>query len=126
MVMKILLIDDDPRVLRGMARHLRQHGNTVYESTGWTPGIPALLGSLDVVVTDWNMPGANGLDILKECKRLAPDLPVIIFTAADLRESISEAAEAGAHCWVVKPNTDQLLVDLWFLKAAQEHARKVA
>jgi two-component system chemotaxis response regulator CheY len=68
-------------------------------------------GNIDFLVTDWNMPGMPGLDLLKAVRadpKLAK-LPVLLVTAEAKREQIVEAAQAGVNGYVVKPFTAQTL-----------------
>ena len=64
-------------------------------------------GDFDFVVTDWNMPGMQGIDLLKEIRKddnLA-HLPVLMVTAEAKREQIIMAAQAGVNGYIVKPFT---------------------
>jgi two-component system chemotaxis response regulator CheY len=68
-------------------------------------------GSFDFLITDWNMPGMAGLDLLKAVRadaRIAK-LPVLMLTAEAKREQIIEAAQAGVSGYVIKPFTVQTL-----------------
>ena len=64
-------------------------------------------GSFDFLITDWNMPGMQGIDLLKAVR--ADDklkgLPVLMVTAESKRDQIVEAAQAGVNGYVVKPFT---------------------
>jgi two-component system chemotaxis response regulator CheY len=64
-------------------------------------------GSYDFLVSDWNMPGMTGIDLLRAVRsdeNLA-NLPVLMVTAESKREQIIEAAQAGVNGYVVKPFT---------------------
>ena len=64
-------------------------------------------GGFDFLITDWNMPGMPGLDLLKAVRadeKLAK-LPVLMLTAEAKREQIVEAAQAGVNGYVIKPFT---------------------
>jgi len=68
-------------------------------------------GDFDFLVTDWNMPGMTGLDLLKhvrEDERLKT-LPVLMVTAEAKRDQIVAAAQAGVNGYVVKPFTAAVL-----------------
>ena len=68
-------------------------------------------GDFDFLITDWNMPGMPGLDLLKAVRadpKLAK-LPVLMVTAEAKREQIVEAAQAGVSGYVIKPFTAQTL-----------------
>lgn len=68
-------------------------------------------GNFDFLITDWNMPGMSGIDLLTYVR--ADDrikhLPVLIVTAEAKREQIIKAAQAGVNGYVIKPFTAQVL-----------------
>ncbi|HNI64647.1 MAG TPA: response regulator, partial [Pseudomonadales bacterium] len=71
-------------------------------------GLPMLQkGNYDFLVTDWNMPGMTGLDLLKAVRadERLKNLPILMVTAEAKREQIIEAAQAGVSGYVVKPFT---------------------
>lgn len=107
--MKILIVDDFSTMRRIIKNLLRDLGftNTDEADDGQT-ALPKLeAGGFDFLVTDWNMPGMQGIDLLKAV-RANPDLkelPVLMVTAESKREQIVEAAQAGVNGYVVKPFT---------------------
>ncbi len=107
--MKILIVDDFSTMRRIIKNLLRDLGftNTDEADDGQT-ALPKLeAGGFDFLVTDWNMPGMQGIDLLKAV-RADPnlkDLPVLMVTAESKREQIIEAAQAGVNGYVVKPFT---------------------
>jgi len=64
-------------------------------------------GKFDFLVTDWNMPGMTGIELLKEVRKTSEiaDIPVLMVTAEQKREQIVEAAQAGVNGYIVKPFT---------------------
>ncbi|MCP3851132.1 MAG: response regulator [Gammaproteobacteria bacterium] len=107
--MKILIVDDFSTMRRIIKNLLRDLGftNTVEADDGNT-ALPILnAGGIDFLVTDWNMPGMQGIDLLKHVR--ADDklstLPVLMVTAEQKREQIIEAAQAGVNGYIVKPFT---------------------
>jgi len=107
--MKILIVDDFSTMRRIIKNLLRDLGfvNAVEADDGQT-ALPILQsGGIDFLVTDWNMPGMTGLDLLKAVRadsNLA-NLPVLLVTAEAKREQIVEAAQAGVNGYVIKPFT---------------------
>jgi len=107
--MKILIVDDFSTMRRIIKNLLRDLGftNTDEADDGQT-ALPKLeAGGFDFLVTDWNMPGMQGIDLLKAV-RAHPDLkelPVLMVTAESKREQIIEAAQAGVNGYIVKPFT---------------------
>jgi two-component system chemotaxis response regulator CheY len=83
-----------------------------HEADDGNTALPMLKsGDFDFLVTDWNMPGMTGIDLLKEIRadnQLA-SLPTLMVTAEAKRDQIIEAAQAGVNGYVVKPFTAQVL-----------------
>ena len=113
--MKILIVDDFSTMRRIIKNLLRDLGftNTSEADDGLT-ALPMLQsGAFDFLVTDWNVPGMTGIDLLRQVRaddRLK-SLPVLMVTAEAKREQIIEAAQAGVNGYVVKPFTAQALKD---------------
>ncbi len=107
--MKILVVDDFSTMRRIIKNFLRDLGfNDTHEADDGNSALPVLRsGSFDFLITDWNMPGMTGIDLLKAVRAdtgLAR-LPVLMVTAESKREQIIEAAQAGVNGYVVKPFT---------------------
>jgi two-component system chemotaxis response regulator CheY len=64
-------------------------------------------GGFDLLITDWNMPGMPGIELLKTVRadEALSSLPVLMVTAESKRDQIVEAAQAGVNAYVVKPFT---------------------
>jgi len=107
--MKILVVDDFSTMRRIIKNLLRDLGftNTSDADDGQT-ALPMLKGgSYDFLVTDWNMPGMTGIELLKAV-RADPEMasmPVLMVTAEQKKEQIIEAAQAGVNGYIVKPFT---------------------
>jgi two-component system chemotaxis response regulator CheY len=107
--MKILIVDDFSTMRRIIKNLLRDLGyNNTQEADDGSTALPMLQrGDFDFVVTDWNMPGMQGIDLLRAIR--ADDslkhLPVLMVTAEAKREQIIAAAQAGVNGYVVKPFT---------------------
>ncbi|WP_249583851.1 chemotaxis response regulator CheY [Pseudomonas viridiflava] len=111
--MKILIVDDFSTMRRIIKNLLRDLGftNTSEADDGLT-ALPMLQsGGFDFLVTDWNMPGMSGIDLLRQVRQdeRLKSLPVLMVTAEAKREQIIEAAQAGVNGYVVKPFTAQAL-----------------
>lgn len=107
--MKILIVDDFSTMRRIIKNLLRDLGfNNAQEADDGNTALPMLQnGNFDFLVTDWNMPGMSGIDLLKAVRadtRLA-SVPVLMVTAESNREQIIEAAQAGVNGYIVKPFT---------------------
>lgn len=107
--MKILIVDDFSTMRRIIKNLLRDLGFTnTHEADDGLTALPMLQsGNFDFLVSDWNMPGMTGIDLLKAVRadpKLA-SLPVLMVTAETKREQIIMAAEAGVNGYVIKPFT---------------------
>jgi two-component system chemotaxis response regulator CheY len=107
--MKILVVDDFSTMRRIIKNLLRDLGytNTAEADDGKT-ALPMLQsGGFDFLVTDWNMPGMTGIDLLKAVRadEKLKSLPVLMVTAEAKRDQIIEAAQSGVNGYVVKPFT---------------------
>ncbi|MBV1877970.1 MAG: chemotaxis response regulator CheY [Pseudomonadales bacterium] len=107
--MKILIVDDFSTMRRIIKNLLRDLGYTnTSEADDGKTALPMLqAGSFDFLVTDWNMPGMTGIDLLKAVRadQKLIELPVLMVTAEAKRDQIVEAAQAGVNGYVVKPFT---------------------
>lgn len=107
--MKILVVDDFSTMRRIIKNLLKDLGFTsIQEADDGNTALPMLQqGDFDFVVTDWNMPGMQGIDLLRAIR--ADDnlkhLPVLMVTAEAKKEQIVAAAQAGVNGYVVKPFT---------------------
>jgi two-component system, chemotaxis family, chemotaxis protein CheY len=111
--MKILIVDDFSTMRRIIKNLLRDLGFTnTDEADDGQSALPMLqTGRFDFLVTDWNMPGMTGIDLLKAVRAESKiaTLPVLMVTAEAKREQIIEAAQAGVNGYVVKPFTAAVL-----------------
>lgn len=107
--MKILVVDDFPTMRRIIRSLLKELGfNNVDEAEDGQEGLAKVNGGgFEFVVSDWNMPNLNGLDMLKQIRANAATstLPVLMVTAEAKKENIVAAAQAGANGYIVKPFT---------------------
>ncbi len=111
--MKILIVDDFSTMRRIIKNLLRDLGFTnTQEADDGSTALPMLKkGGFDFLVTDWNMPGMTGIELL-QAVRADPELsslPVLMVTAEAKREQIIRAAEAGVNGYIVKPFTANTL-----------------
>jgi two-component system chemotaxis response regulator CheY len=111
--MKILIVDDFStmrRIIKGLLHELGF--NNVEESDDGINALPMLkANNYDFLITDWNMPGMTGIDLLKAVRADGKigKLPILMVTAEAKREQIVEAAQCGVNGYVVKPFTANTL-----------------
>jgi two-component system, chemotaxis family, chemotaxis protein CheY len=107
--MKFLVVDDFSTMRRIVKNLLNDLGYAhVTEADDGTSALPMLKnGDFDFLITDWNMPGMPGLELLKAVRSDArlSKMPVLMLTAEAKREQIIEAAQAGVNGYVIKPFT---------------------
>jgi two-component system, chemotaxis family, chemotaxis protein CheY len=110
---RFLVVDDFSTMRRIIKNFLNDLGYTsIAEADDGKTALPVLkAGDVDFLITDWNMPGMPGLELLKEVRGdpATKKLPVLMVTAEAKREQIVEAAQAGVNGYVVKPFTAQTL-----------------
>ncbi len=107
--LKFLVVDDFSTMRRIVKNLLHDLGyQNVTEADDGKTALPMLQdGHYDFLITDWNMPGMPGIDLLQAVRsdqKLAK-LPVLMLTAEAKREQIVRAAQAGVNGYVIKPFT---------------------
>jgi two-component system chemotaxis response regulator CheY len=107
--LKFLVVDDFSTMRRIVKNLLQELGySDITEADDGNTALPLLkAGSFDILITDWNMPGMAGLDLLKAVRadEKLSKMPVLMLTAEAKREQIVEAAQAGVSGYVIKPFT---------------------
>jgi len=122
---RILMVDDEERVLEAMRRNLRTH----FDITTTTSGAEAVdilehKGPFAVLVSDLRMPGTGGLAVLRQARKSAPDTARVLLTGkADLESAIAIVNEGAIFRFVTKPCPPDLLLKT--LEAAVEQNRLV-
>ena len=100
----ILLVDDEPTIVRGFARILTAAGFSVQVAhDGREAAELARTKSFDVIVSDIAMPEMNGLQLLRSVREHDLDVPVILMTGGPAVESAVQAMEYGALRYLIKP-----------------------
>lgn len=112
--MKILLVDDHTILLDGIASLLRQEDDlTVIGKVGSAEDALAFLktNQPDLVITDYNMPGMDGLSLLHTVKRLFPQTKIILLSMHDEVHLVKEILKAGVDGYVLKKDTHKELLN---------------
>ncbi|MET0026912.1 MAG: response regulator [Candidatus Thiodiazotropha sp.] len=111
---QVLLVDDSTTILLSMGDILAKAGFNVEKASNGKEALSKLQGGLkpNLVITDLNMPMMNGLDLIKEARKL-PGMrftPILMLTTESQLSMREEGKKAGATGWLVKPvQPDQLL-----------------
>lgn len=119
-VCRVLLVDDDERLLRVLARGLRQAGLDVAVASDGPAALAELhaaarsgaeggAATFDVVVSDVGMPGMSGVELLRAVRQIDTELPVILCTGAPSLETATGALEHGALQYFAKPVAIEVL-----------------
>jgi len=107
---QLLLIDDEPDILRVLSRSLRVDGFDVITAQSGEEGLDRFRGEAPpIVLTDIKMPGMDGIEVLKRIKKESPDTEVIIITGHGDIENAIEALKYGASDFINKPVRDDAL-----------------
>lgn len=111
--MKFLVVDDSPTMRRIVINALRQFNwNEVVEAKDGLEALEHLnVGSFDFVITDWNMPNMNGLELTQQIRSIdtISHLPILMVTTRGQKADIIEALKARVNNYMVKPFTPQAL-----------------
>jgi two-component system chemotaxis response regulator CheY len=112
--LKFLVVDDSPTMRRIVFNTLKRLGyNDIEEAEHGADGLEKLktVEGINFVVTDWNMPGMDGLQLV-QCIHSAHEfskLPILMVTTRSVKEDIIEAMKSGVNNYVVKPFTPEVL-----------------
>ncbi len=113
--MSIMVVDDSSVMRKIVMRSIRQAGYGDHEVEQAEDGVDALAkikaSSPDVVLSDWNMPNMNGLELLKALRAESINVPFGFVTSESTGEQRSLAVEAGANFLLSKPFTADDLAD---------------
>jgi two-component system, chemotaxis family, chemotaxis protein CheY len=111
--MKFLVVDDSPTMRRIVTNALREIGYEDVEEAG--DGEEALktlnADSFDFLVTDWNMPNMNGLELTQTVRQHETyhEMPILMVTTRGMKEDVVAAMQAKVNNYVVKPFTPEVL-----------------
>lgn len=111
----ILLVDDSATILLSISGILSKAGYAVDKAASAAEGLAKFKGGakVDLLITDLNMPGMNGIEFIREVRKLPSHrfMPILFLTTESQQEKRTEAKAAGASGWLVKPATAEGLLD---------------
>jgi len=118
----VLVVDDEPNYLVVLSELLKDEGFEVFTAADGAAALEVIRAvDLDIVVTDMQMPGMNGLQLLNKIKEKDENLPVVVITAFAEVDKAVQAMQAGAFNYLAKPfSNDELIITL--KKAAQHYS----
>ncbi len=116
----ILLIDDEPAQITSIKSFLTRRNYQVYTANSGKEGLNIVKEqSIDLVFTDFRMPDITGLEVVREIKRINPDIPVVVITAFSQTEDAVNVMKEGAYDYLSKPvDLDELEL---LVQKAKEH-----
>jgi len=115
----ILIVDDDPLILKTLSSHFTSSGYEVLTAADGREGLQKYTDAMpDLVILDIRLPDVDGLEALKRIRGINPKALVVIITAFDDMKTTVEAIKSGAFEYLVKP-LDFLELDLTINKAFQ-------
>ena len=120
--MRILVIEDEPRILEFLSRGLQAEGFVVDGAGDGPAGLArAITGQYDLVVLDLLLPKLSGLEVLRQVQKQRPELPVLIVSARSDLPTKLRGFELGACDYIAKPfSFEELLARVWAqLRSAQ-------
>jgi len=102
--MRVLLIEDNERLVAALAQGLQEEGiEVVSAEEGGAALERAARGDLDLIVLDLGLPDRDGMDVLRELRSGQPHVPVLVLTARDAVEARVQALDLGADDYLLKP-----------------------
>ncbi|MFB6272782.1 MAG: response regulator [Salinibacter sp.] len=111
--MKFLIVDDSPTMLRIIRNALKEIGyEDIEEAEDGQDAMEKLEGtSPDFVITDWNMPKMNGVDLAKNIRNHPQyaRLPILMITTRGMKEDVKTAMKAEVNNYIVKPFEPEVL-----------------
>ena len=124
----ILIVDDEPDLLELLCIDIKMEGYQVLSANSGQSAIEVLKTTpVDLIVSDQNMPNGTGLELLKHAKKIAPELPFILFVTCGTARQEFDAYTQGCEGILGKPfETDDLIekIDRYLMPAKQRWSRE--
>jgi two-component system KDP operon response regulator KdpE len=103
-LVRVLVVDDEPAMRRGLRTSLRTNGYEVEEARSGEEAVQiASEHTADIVLLDVNMPGMGGVEACRRLRSALPTAGIVMITVRDAEEDTVEALEAGADDYITKP-----------------------
>lgn len=113
---RVLVAEDNPNLRKVIVNIVKKIGyaDIVEAEDGTQAWEKVEAGGIGLVLTDWSMPGLSGLELLKKIRAAGKplaDLPFLMITAADTKDSILTAGKEGVDAYIIKPFSVKTIVD---------------
>ena len=110
--MHFLVVDDSSTMRRIICNTLKKIGyNHVTEAEDGKDALGKLDPSIDIIITDWNMPNMDGLEFVKAVRADGNKKPILMVTTNAAKDDVIQALKAGVNNYVVKPMTPETLAE---------------
>jgi two-component system, chemotaxis family, chemotaxis protein CheY len=110
--MKVLVVDDSAAMRRSITNALQRIGYAdVIEASNGRDALTQVDESIGLIITDWNMPSMNGVELTRAVRasRFGQSVPIMLVTTRGARDDIIAAIEAGVTSYILKPITSSVL-----------------
>lgn len=119
---RILIVDDDEQVLTGLALMISSNGYATETAGGGARALEMMRRmTFDLVLLDVIMRGMDGIEVLREIRRLSPQTAVMLISGYSESERILEALRTGASDYIVKPCDEEELIARVERTLSQQH-----
>ena len=112
-VSTVLFVEDSPTMRRIIANSLAKLGySDIIEAENGVDALEKIDGqTIDLVVTDWNMPEMNGAELVKKLRADSAfdDVPIVMITTRGMKDDVMTAMKLGVNAYVIKPFTPDVL-----------------
>ncbi|GAA4422261.1 MULTISPECIES: response regulator [Bremerella] len=111
MAVRVLVADDSSTMRKIILRSLQAVGvPSAVEAADGEEAVKIFKpGEFDLVLTDWNMPGKSGLEVIQEIRKIDKDVKIMMVTTEAEKSRVMEAIQAGVSDYLVKPFTADTL-----------------
>lgn len=122
----LLLVDDEPLILKGLKFNLEDYADTIYTAENGVEAIDQInKHEIHCIICDINMPKMNGVEVIKEVRKKKNNVPFIFYTAHGNHDLMLEVVKYGAFDFLNKPDMEGL-EDVVQRGLAQGTAKEVA
>ena len=110
--MNILIVDDDPVVIKSCSRILLEDGHETCTADSVEAGEKELSRTVfDLMITDIKMPGQDGFEMARRARKLHPDMPILMMTGYLMPETVNDIRRLGVTHFIAKPFTPSELME---------------
>jgi two-component system chemotaxis response regulator CheY len=111
--MRVLVIDDSPAIRHILRKMMAELGAEAVEAGNGIEGLSRLHqdNAVDLIIVDWNMPEMDGLEFIENVRADAAydNIPILMATTENTMDRVTEALQAGANEYVMKPFTKDII-----------------